>query len=113
MTHDSSPTIIDLGKHRTAGVRVFSGRKRGEGVRKSLRVDELDSQPDEVVVKIPEDTFTVTSSFFLGLFGDSIQRLGEKQFREKYRFDGPAMETIEDSIRYAARAISPLQKPSG
>ena len=102
-------TVIDLNHHRTKGVQVFAGRNRGRAVRNEAKIDALDSDDNPVVVRIPEDTFAVTSSFILGLFGDSIARIGEDRFREKYRFEGPSREIINDAIRYASRVVNPLQ----
>lgn len=66
----------------------------------SRRLDELDQDPDVlVVVHVPPDTISVNSSFFREMFGDSIRALGEEEFRRKYVFVGRNIEnTIEESI---------------
>ena len=107
---DAKEITIDLDHYRTKGVQVFAGRDRGKAVRKTVKVDDLDSSDYSVTVKIPEDTFAVTSSFILGLFGDSISKMGEVRFRDKYRFEGPSQEIINDSIRYASNVVNPLQQ---
>ena len=107
---EKNETVIDLDHHRTEGVQVFAGRNRGKAVRRYARIDELDSDDEPVLVRVPDDTFAVTSSFILGLFGDSIAKIGEEKFREKYRFEGPSIEIIYDAIRYASRVVNPLQK---
>lgn len=79
---------IDLSK--VAGP-VYTGRDRGESLRAQYRLDTLDAADDSVRVVIPEDTWTVSSSFFLGLFGPSVRRLGSvREFRKKYDFVAPA-----------------------
>lgn len=100
---------IDLDQYRSHGTHVFSGRERGEAVREAAELDQLDSEEEPVSIVIPNDTFSVTSSFFLGMFGDSIRRLGEEQFREHYRFDGPIMDAVvEDGIAEALREEAAL-----
>lgn len=61
---------IDLSRY---GGPVYSGRSRGEYLRSKLELDSIDEAQDTVVeVSIPDNTYSVTSSFFLGLFGPSI-----------------------------------------
>lgn len=103
-------TVIDLGRYRSTGVRVFAGRSRGRAVRKAAKINDLDAGNETVVVQVPDDTFAVTSSFILGLFGDSIARIGEQRFKEKYRFEGPSTDIIDDAIRYASHVVNPLQQ---
>jgi hypothetical protein len=93
---------IDLGRFEGP---VYTGRDRGERVRDELGLDSVDSASDDVVVKVPEGTYTISSSFFLGLFGPSVIRAGSQEaFRSKYRFQAPAFLTeVMDS--YIARAL--------
>lgn len=103
---------IDLDDYRSKSSRVFAGRHRGEEVRKTARLNDEDKAEDAVEVVIPMDTFSVNSSFFLGMFGDSIRALGEERFREKYHFKGKNISRVlEDGIREALRTGSPLERP--
>jgi len=78
--------IIDFAN---LGMPVFTGRDRGQKARQDLGLDKLPI--DEIVrVIIPEDTYAVTSSFFLGLFGASVRELGGEGFEKKFQFEGPA-----------------------
>lgn len=96
--------VIDLADFKSGGSRVYSGRARGEAVRKSGRLDSLDGQECVVTVKVPEDTLSINSSFFLGLFGDSVRALREEGFRNKYKF--VAQEVIQANIEEGiARAL--------
>ncbi|MBK6386572.1 MAG: hypothetical protein IPF71_07015 [Rhodoferax sp.] len=52
---------------------VYSGRERGEALRRKYELDDKESGADVVDVFIPEATYTVSSSFFLGLFGPSVK----------------------------------------
>lgn len=95
-------TLVDLGQWQSRDVRVFAGRERGSEVRQAANLEELDQSDEEVEVRIPDNTFAVNSSFFLGMFGDSIRRLGEAVFRTHYRFTGKDIaRTIESGIKDA------------
>jgi hypothetical protein len=101
---------IDLDGHRTAGVRVFAGRDRGKKVRDSSRLDELERECDTICVVVPEDVFSINSSFFLGMFGPSIARLGEIEFRRRFQFEGKSIARVyEAGIREATNPSSPFQ----
>jgi len=95
---------------KALGMPVFTGRSRGEGLRKQLG---LDSIPDgEVVrVKIPVDVYAITSSYFLGLFGPSIRKEGSPEaFFARFEFVGPPhiMEAVSDFVSRALREQKPL-----
>lgn len=93
--------IIDFSK---LGMPVFTGRDRGESARKDLKLDKL--PPNEIVdVRIPDDTYAVTSSFFLGLFGPSVRELGGEGFERQFRFTGPdfVLSKVQDWVYRALR----------
>jgi len=101
--------VVDLSDYRSPESHVFAGRPRGESVRQRARIDEFDRSNEEIEVRVPKDTFTVSSSFFLGMFGKSVQLLGEETFRRRYRFVGANIRnTIEDGIAEALNKKSPL-----
>lgn len=101
--------IIDLANYRSPDVRVFAGRERGAKVREAAKVDELDGVDEVVEVRVPDDLFSVNSSFFLGMFGPSIRFLGETEFRRRYRFVGKNIQRVtEECIKEALRTGSPL-----
>lgn len=94
--------VIDFG--RIEGP-VYMGRDRGERLRAQLRLDELDQRGAEVEVAIPERTYAIGSSFFLGLFGPSVVRAGGvDSFYSRYRFRSPAfLKEVIDG--YVVRAL--------
>lgn len=103
---------LDLGAFRSKGTKVFAGRGRGRAVRKAVRLEQLDAEGASVRVVVPEDTYAVNTSFFLGLFGDSIRALGSELFRERYRFEGRDISrVVEDGIEEALRVSSPFSDP--
>lgn len=93
---------IDFGQ---LGMPVFTGRSRGAESRKRLGLDRL-SPGEHVVVVIPEGVYTITSSYFLGLFGPSVRALGSREkFLEKFSFQAPPHieEKLGDLITRALR----------
>jgi hypothetical protein len=81
---DEEKILIDLSRY---GGPVYSGRSRGEVVRDKLGLDQYDKSGQEIVIEVPENTYSITSSFFLGLFGRSIVYFGSKDlFLKKYEF---------------------------
>ena len=95
---------IDLNTVRTSpDARIFSGRDSGRSARHKLHVERLERSGEHIVVRIPDDTIAVNLSFFLGLFGSSIQKMGETAFRKRYEFvSKPVHErSINEGIRKA------------
>jgi hypothetical protein len=104
------PTRIDLAEFRKpATARVFSGRPRGEAVRLAANLPRLETAGETFEIHIPDNVIGITASFFLGMFGDSIQALGEDQFRARYRFTGKDVSmVIDDGIKDALKSTSAL-----
>lgn len=97
---------LDLNKARTSPEsRVLSGRERGIECRRLFDVAKLDKSPERVTVLIPEDIFSMNTSFFLGLFGESVRTLGKEGFIEKFQFqcDDIHRETITEGIDRALK----------
>jgi len=105
-----SRTVIDLGEYATQGVGILAGRERGALARKTLGLDGADKRGVEFEVRVPSEIISVNSSFFLGMFGESVRALGEATFRKRYAFvGGPDADRIRDEgIRKALRTGSPL-----
>lgn len=67
---------------------VYTGRDRGERLREELNLDSFDTAEGCIKVIIPEQTYSISSSFFLGMFGPSILKAGSReQFLSKYQFE--------------------------
>lgn len=107
------PHIIDLNEYRSHGAKVYAGRERGLAAREKAGIDQMDAGTEPVEIRIPEDVFSVNSSFFIGMFGASIKKLGEAEFRRRFVFSGPGVDrALDDAIREALRTSSPLTRPS-
>lgn len=74
--------------------RILSGRERGTNARTLKAIDELDRTNARVHVTFPTGLWSVSSSFFLGMFGPSIISAGTKEaFKNRYTFE------TKDSIK--------------
>lgn len=83
--------------HRGADSTLFTGRLEGKAVRKELMLDEKDSINTKFRVFIPEGTTSFNTSFFLGLFFASIQKLGSMSaFYDKYDI---SLSKLEDELK--------------
>lgn len=89
---------IELTKeHRGGGKSTsFSGRPEGQAVRVSLSINKCDNDEDSFKIKIPSDTTSFNPSFFLGLFYDSVKKIGSvDKFKEKFVFDLSNFSNVE------------------
>lgn len=100
-----STIIVDL--TQVAGP-VYSGRDRGVALRDRIKLDANEDSAEAVDVVIPEGTYTLSSSFFLGLFGPSVKKCGSvDQFERKFRFRAP--EFLKPVLRgHASLALQGL-----
>jgi hypothetical protein len=95
--------LISFGK---LGGPVYVGRSNGERAREKLGIAELDIQHEPIDVEIPENTYSINSSYFLGMFGASVVALGSTEaFFKHYKFKGPRvlLDTIESHADRALR----------
>ena len=107
--------IIDLNEARTSrDSRVLSGRERGVECRRKFEITRLDKSAERVIISVPRDIYSLNTSFFLGLFGESVRALGKDGFREKYQFDCDDIhwETIADGIERAVKEATIFSKKS-
>jgi hypothetical protein len=79
---------IDLSKHQTPGAKVFVGRDRGEEVRKSSGINEIEKENDTIVISIPSDIYSINSSFLEEFLKDVVEKLGKEGFYKKISFEG-------------------------
>jgi hypothetical protein len=100
---------IDLNEARIpSNSEVITGRDCGEEFRRRFQLDALDVSEDEAVVSIPAAVVSINTSFFLGLFGPSVRRLGPERFLSKYKFqcDDVHMATVREGMIRAAKEQS-------
>lgn len=69
---------------------MYVGRASGSQARQRLKIDALDAEKEPVRVLIPDLTYAVNSSFFLGMFGPSLTRFDSREaFFSHYDFQAP------------------------
>lgn len=108
MDNTEQTIVIDLSKH---GGPVYIGRPKGLETRRMYNLDDADNSTVTIEVIVPKNTYTINSSFFLGLFGDSIRNSGSKDnFFKKFTFTSDKIFTskFEDYIRRALYKNKPI-----
>ncbi len=80
---------INLKKLTNDGeVKNLSGHERGVAARKLFGLDEADAAHDVVHVIVPDDIYSLTASFFQGMFAESVRKAGNRDgFLKQYLFD--------------------------
>jgi hypothetical protein len=88
--------IIDMSVYET---RIYMGREQGYLSREYYDLPSLEANCDKpIVVYFPDDTKSLLSSFFLGMFGNSIIASdSQEDFMKKYKF--VAKNNILESIK--------------
>ena len=106
--------MIDLERFTKGGtVKNLSGKERGLSAREEFRLDDYDNGREPVVVRIPDNVYAISTSFFCGMFGKSYQTLGKRRLREIYRFETSEVPwpQIEQGLDRCAFQFSPLTEP--
>lgn len=85
------PTVIQMIELTKGEVRNLAGHERGLAAREKFKLKDLDRSDASVPVIFPADFRQVSSSFFQGMFAESVQKLGSlARFMDHYRFDAPS-----------------------
>lgn len=97
---------IDLDELTQGGrVHNLSGRPLGEQSRNWAKVEAMDNAIEAVSVEIPNHIYSISPSFFLGMFGESVLKLnGPEPFFKKYQFTGPT-KVVSQVRQWADRAM--------
>lgn len=98
---------INLESFRAKNAKVFTGRDRGEAVRKDSKIGAIEGEFDEVHFIIPDNIYSINPSFFEELFFDVVQKLGKEEFLNKFKFESlgdydyerPLYEAIDRILR--------------
>jgi len=99
--------VVDFGK---LGGRAYVGRPNGEAARDYFEIMELVKACDRIKIMFPDDTKTLTSSYFLGCFSQSIIEAGSlDKFRSKFDLDNPHKldKIINKCIQTALISVKP------
>jgi STAS-like domain of unknown function (DUF4325) len=102
---------INLESFRAKNAKVFTGRDRGEAVRRDSKIDEIENEFDEVEFVIPDNIYSINPSFFEELFFNVVQKLGREEFLAKFKFDSLGDYDYERPLNEAIDRI--LRKRTG
>ncbi len=99
--------VIDLGSVGDLSRSAFlSGKERGKDARAHFLLDEVEKRDGQIVIRIPLEIASISSSYSLGLFSESVSKFGSiEKFIEKYTFDGNP-EIVERIILALHRGAS-------
>lgn len=107
-------TTINLEEYRTqlgsTKSKVFTGRDRGEEVRRKSQIDSLFENYDKVKFVIPTDIFSITPSFLEELFFNVVRKYGKKAVYDKIDLSGNSYD-LQEPLDEAIDRI--LQKKTG
>jgi hypothetical protein len=94
--------LINLGELTRGGeVHNLSGHERGLAARAHFELDAADVGPEPVEVVVPPDVYTLTPSFFQGMFANSVTKAGNRpNFLKRFSFKASpiVMRQIERGI---------------
>lgn len=103
---------IDYTYLLTKGIKTIGGFQKGFYNRKHYKLDKIDLTDDIVNVIIPREMYSMLSSYFFAMFGNSIRTLGREKFNKKYIFDCSdcIKKEIDENITYALNCdIKPVE----
>ena len=92
-------------KHGDVVSKVFTGRDRGEYVRKASLIDEIDTQYNEIEIIIPQNIKSINPSFFEELFRNVVTIHGRDGFMKKYKFTSIGSYKYERTLSEAIQRI--------
>lgn len=96
---------INLQDYRTLGSRVFTGRDRGLEVKKASKINDLESQFEEIEIIIPEDIGSINPSFLEEFLFDVVRKLKEEAFFKKFKFTNNGRYKILQDLQEAVDRI--------
>ena len=112
---------IDLTPFRGINSTSLTGRPQGKTARLVIKLDKIEYKYQKILVFIPLGTTSFNPSFFLGLFYNSIKKLGSiDKFLDKFNFEFDENESevlieiitnnIDEALTYAKNSLVDSQK---
>ena len=96
---------INLEEFRTPKAKIFTGRDRGEQVRKDSKIDELEAEFETIDFIIPDNLYSINPSFFEELFINVVTKLGEEAFYQKFNFINKGNYNFKKPLKEAISRI--------
>lgn len=105
-----SPTISFEAVTKNGAVKNLSGKQRGIDARRAFNLDLMDNINDKVIIEIPSYIYSISTSFFLGLFSDSFCKFRDAHnFLNHYEFKATP-EIMNQVMHSVGRCL--MKKPS-
>jgi 2-phospho-L-lactate guanylyltransferase (CobY/MobA/RfbA family) len=86
----SKDNVINLedfrAKDKNRISKVFTGRDKGEYVRKMSKIDQLEGVYEKVKIIIPDNVYSINPSFLEEFLINVVSKLGKEKFLEKFEF---------------------------
>jgi len=97
--------IIDLNIYLTPGAKVFTGRDRGQEVRKKSKIDELAESDSDLTIVLPEEVRSINPSFLEEFLINVVRRYGRDGFRSRVKFTTARRYDIDGDLEEAIDRI--------
>jgi len=85
--------------------KVFTGRDRGEYVRKQSKIDNLETQYKEIFIIIPDNVYSINPSFLEEFLVNVVTKLGKDKFLERFHFTSQGDYEFEMPLNQAIDRI--------
>jgi len=86
----SKDNIINLEDYRAKDKnrisKVFTGRDKGEYVRKISKIDKLEELYEKIKIIIPDNVYSINPSFLEEFLINVVSKLGKEKFLAKFEF---------------------------
>ena len=99
-TRDAPPPRIVIDLSELSESPLLVGRDFGFAMAELAQLDDRDNDDKLYRIILSDEIYSLSTSFFLGMFEPSIRRLGIEKFKEKYFFDfrQPFIDVAENGV---------------
>lgn len=80
-------TTINLETLTKGEARNLTGQERGVAARQLFELEKLDQAGEIVEIIVPANLDAIATSFFQGMFANSVRRYGDAEFLKHYKFN--------------------------
>lgn len=94
--------VVKIDLRKLTG-RVFVGRSNGQAARKHFKLDQYNPKENTLCFLVPDDTISINSSFFLGLFGRDVQEIADFNAFFEYVDISDVDERFKEQLQVAVK----------
>lgn len=103
MNHTTA--TINLGDYLTPGAKVFTGRDRGQEVRKRSKINDLANTSSKLTIQIPNQVRSINPSFLEEFLVDVVRQLGREAFLQRVEFTKAQRYDVTEDLEEAIDRI--------